>query len=120
MGGYVDKTKVDTAFAGSAALLAAAEGADAQTLLTSLERANRQAAEEFHGFLKHLREDPDKGKMAALQALHPVKGDVEAASQMIELLLESAGGLQVLAPAQVAEAREICETLNLSPSRFNL
>jgi hypothetical protein len=52
MGGYVDKTKVDTAFAGSAALLAAAEGADAQTLLTSLERANRQASEEFHGFLK--------------------------------------------------------------------
>ena len=35
----MDKMKVDTAFAGSAALLAAAEGADAQILLTSLESA---------------------------------------------------------------------------------
>ena len=116
----MEKAKVDTAFAASAALLTAADGANAQNLLVSLERANQQAAEEFHGFLKHLREDSDKGKMAALQALHPVKGDVEAASRVIELLLESAGGLQGLAPAQVTEAREICETLNLSPSRFNL
>jgi tellurite resistance protein len=116
----VEKAKVDTALAASVALLAAADGADTQALRTSLEGAGRQPAQEFDSFLAHLREDPDKGKMAALQALHPIKGDAEAASQVVQLLLEGAGGLEDLAPAQVAEAREICETLNLSPSRFDL
>jgi hypothetical protein len=59
MGGYVDKTKVDTAFAASAALLTAVEGANTQTLLISLERAGQQAAEEFDGFLDHLRNPID-------------------------------------------------------------
>jgi hypothetical protein len=116
----LDDTRTGTALAASAALLAAADGADAQALQTLLERANQQAAGEFHVFLDHLREAPDKGRLAALQALHPVKGDVEAGSRVMELLLESAGGLQCLAPAQAAEAREICERLNLSPSRFDL
>jgi tellurite resistance protein len=111
---------METALAASAALLTAADGADTQTLQTSLKRAGQQAAEEFDGFLDHLRGDPDKGKMAALQALHPVKGDVQAASQVMELLLEGAGGVKHLAPAQITKAREICETLNLSPSRFAL
>jgi tellurite resistance protein len=111
---------MDTALAASAALLAAADGADTQVLQTSLERAGQQSAEEFSGFLDHLREDPGKGKMAALQSLHPVKGDARAASQVMELLLQGAGGVKGLAPAQIAVAREICETLNLSPSRFAL
>jgi tellurite resistance protein len=111
---------MDTALAASAALLAAADGADAEVLRMSLKRAGQQAAEEFGGFFDHLREDSDKGKMAALQALKRVKGDVQAASEVMELLLEGAGGVKDLAPAQVAEAREICETLNLSPSRFAL
>jgi tellurite resistance protein len=116
----VEKAKVDTALAASAALLAAADGADTQAFRTSLEGAGKQPAQELDGFLKHLREDHDKGKVAALQALHPIKGDAQSASQLMEMLLRGAGGIADLAPAQIAEAREICETLNLSPSRFNL
>ena len=116
----MEKAKVDTALAASAALLASAEGANTQALRTSIERAGNQPAQEFNGFIDHLREDPDKGKMAALQALHPIKGDAQSASQLMEMLLKGAGGIADLDPAQVAEAREICETLNLSPSRFDL
>jgi hypothetical protein len=90
---------MDTALAASTALLAAAEGANTETLRTSLEGAGKQPAQEFDGFLDHLSENPDKGKMAALQALHPIKGDAQAASQLMELLLKGAGGVEDLAPA---------------------
>ena len=56
----MDKTKVDTAFAASAALLTAVEGANAQTLLISLGRAGQRDAEEFDGFLDHLRDPIDR------------------------------------------------------------
>ena len=52
----MDKTKVDTAFAASAALLAAAEGANTQALRTSLEGTGKQPAQEFDGFLDNLRD----------------------------------------------------------------
>ena len=116
----MDQTRTATALAASAALLAAVAGADEQALRASLERAGGRSAGEFDEFLAHLRDDPDKGRVAALQALHPVKGDAEAASQVMEALIEATGDPRDLAPAQVAEARGICETLNLSPTRFNL
>ena len=56
----MDKTKVDTAFAASTALLAAAEGANTQALRTSLEGTGKQPAQEFDGFLDHLRDPIDR------------------------------------------------------------
>ena len=55
----MDKTKVDTALAASTAMLTAVGGANTQTLLISLETVGQQAAEEFDGFLDHLRDPID-------------------------------------------------------------
>jgi tellurite resistance protein len=116
----MDQSRTDAALAGAAALLAAAAGADPGTVRVRLERASPQAVEAFDQHLEHILENAAKGETAALQVLHPVKGDVEAASRIMDAVLGAGGEVPELAPAQVAAARRICETLNLSPARFGL
>jgi len=120
MGKYLDKSEIDTGLAAASALLGTTEGAKLQALRIPMERDGPPVVETFDSYVSHLRDDPEKGKIAVLQVLHPVKGDADAASRLMQTLLESAGGVEELAPAQTAAAREICETLNLSPSRFGL
>ncbi|UEM06270.1 hypothetical protein JL101_012810 [Skermanella rosea] len=108
------------ALAAAGALLGVAEGADAGAVRSRVAKAGNGAAEAFDRYLAHLREDREKGEVAALQALHPVKGDARAATELMEALLGGGKPEGELAPAQVAAARQVCETLNLSPTRFGL
>ncbi|WP_158045327.1 tellurite resistance TerB family protein [Skermanella pratensis] len=119
-GGYMDDDKRSAALAAAAALLAIAEGADAGAVRARVAKAGSGTAEAFDRHLAHLRENRRKGEMAALQALHPVKGDARAATELMETLLGDCEPEEELAPAQVAAARRVCETLNLSPTRFGL
>jgi len=110
----------DTALAAAAALLAAADGGNADAVRDRLHRCRPQAVGGFEDHLDHLRADPDKGRAAAFQALHPVKGDAQAAARVMDVVLDAGGGAGALAPAQASAAREVCEALNLSPTRFGL
>ncbi|QQP91751.1 hypothetical protein IGS68_11335 [Skermanella sp. TT6] len=119
-GGRMTDDKNGAALAAAAALLGVAEGADAGAVRALVAKAGDGTAETFDRYLAHLREDREKGEMAALQALHPVKGDAQAATELVETLLGGGKPEEKLAPAQIAAARRICETLNLSPTRFGL
>ncbi|HZH28831.1 MAG TPA: hypothetical protein VEY95_16785 [Azospirillaceae bacterium] len=110
----------DAALAAAAALLAAADGADPDAVRNHLHSAHPTALGGFDEHLEHLRTDAGKGRAAALQALHPVKGDAQAAARVMDAVLDVGGGAGMLAPAQASAAREVCETLNLSPTRFGL
>jgi tellurite resistance protein len=116
----MDPSKTDAALAGAAALLAAAAGADPEPVRARLEGSGPQVVEAFDQYLEHFSGDADTAETAAFQVLHPVKSDVEAASRIMDAVLSAGGGANELAPVQVAAARRICETLNLSPTRFGL
>ncbi|WP_207479659.1 hypothetical protein [Arenibaculum pallidiluteum] len=109
----------DNALAAGAALLAAADGADAAALRRRLGSDDPGLLDAFDRHLGHLRES-DGGDVAVVQALGPAKGDAAAAAGVMEALLRAAGGPGAMAPGQVAAARRVCETLNLSPTRFGL
>lgn len=108
------------ALAAAAALLGVAEGADAGAVRSRVAEAGNGTAEAFDRHLAHLREDREKGEVAAFQALHPVKGDAGVAAELMEKLLGGAKPEEGLAPAQISMARQVCEALNLSPTRFGL
>ncbi|HYE49344.1 MAG TPA: hypothetical protein VEB20_07135 [Azospirillaceae bacterium] len=107
----------DAALAAAAALLAAADGADPGAVRRRLERAGGPVA-AFDDHLAHLGRKEEAGEEAAFQALHPVKGDAGAAAALMEAVM-AAGG-DALTPAQADAARRVCETLNLSPTRYGL
>ncbi len=105
------------ALAAAAALLAAADGADEGKVR---ERLRGKAVEGFEEQLGHLREDAERGEIAAFQAIKPMRGDAERAFDLMRAVMDAGGGTRALAPAQAATARRICEALNLSPTQFGL
>ncbi|HYC02243.1 MAG TPA: hypothetical protein VED40_03065 [Azospirillaceae bacterium] len=108
------------ALAAAAALLAVADGGDADAVRGRLRAKAPGAVAAFDGHVAHLREGGAGGEESAIQSLHPVKGDAATAAALMESVLETGGGVDALAPGAQAAARRVAETLNLSPTRFGL
>lgn len=116
------------AVAAGCALLATVEDADPgavrERLRALLGAANLppgaldEAARAFDGHARHIRDVPTAGETDAMGVLRRIKGDVNAAKRTMETCRDAAGGDGALSPAQVAMARRLCESLNLSPTQF--
>ncbi|WP_448207325.1 TerB family tellurite resistance protein [Azospirillum sp. sgz302134] len=109
------------AVAAGCALLATADGADSDGLrdrLRALLRDDEPSAAVFDEHARHIRDDTTAGTADAMGVLRRIKGDVNAAKRVIEACVNAAGGGDRLSPAQVAMARSLCESLNLSPTQF--
>lgn len=111
----------DKALAAAVALLAAEAGeGDASALRGRFADGEAAGVGCLDDHLSHLSGDRERGRTAAFQMLGPVKGDAVAAAGLVDRALILSGGLDGLSPGAAATLREICEALNLSPTRFGL
>jgi len=106
------------ALTAACALMAAAEGADADGIRSRLDGLGDPKA--FDETLERLRGDAAVADEEALAAVRAVKGDVEEAKRVARGCCALASADGDLSPAQADTARRICEALNLSPTQFGL
>ncbi|HYD70033.1 hypothetical protein [Azospirillum sp.] len=113
--GAPDGAEAMAAVAAGCALLAVAEGADADAIRARLDGA---PAATFDEALQRLRAGGPVAEDEALTTVRAVKGDAAQAQAVARACCRRAANGDELAPAQVAAARRICEALNLSPTQF--
>ena len=116
------------AIAAGCALLATAGDADSSALRGRLQERLRaaplsdgalaEAIRAFDDHVRHIQDDATAGEADAMGVARQCKGDVNGATRVFNACVAAAGGVDALSPAQAAKARSLCESLNLSQTRF--